>query len=520
MKGFGTQIRPRGTAPASASWTDPLRALTSTLTTALALAIVTACGEGDVSPRVTGAPETPESLLSGLQAGKTALDPAFCALVDMVCKLKRFGDSEACLNLKRRCSLVSKDGGALPADGGIVADGNADPDQRLPDASPTEPDGQAPPRTSCAGGLQEAGATCDGGNTSPGDLPAPPLADAEPAAQNDVNGIYVSPKGSDSNTGSQSSPFKSIQKAASMVSAGRTVHVAPGSYGGGFSLSKSGSASARIRFISDQRWGAKLKGGISIRGSYVDFVGFEIDGRGTSYTGGIYVTGSYSTVQNCHVHHVATTIPCTSNGGAAIEADDWNGGRFIDFIGNVVHDSGAGCKFIQGLYHSTSGKILNNLVYNIPAVAIHLWHDACRIDIANNTVFNSGLGILVGGGDFYERANYCAAGADYVNVVNNIVYDNEDGIAEQGKTGPNNRFLNNLCHGNRSYNWSIRSSRSGDINASPKFVNYVRTGAGDYHLQPGSPGIDKGTQQHAPKRDLDGKARPLGGGFDVGAYER
>lgn len=42
---------------------------------------------------------------------------------------------------------------------------------------------------------------------------------------------------------------------------------------------------------------------------------------------------------------------------------------------------------------------------------------------------------------------------------------------------------------------------------------------GDYHLLPGSPAIDNGTAKGAPPVDLDGRKRPLGPGYDIGAYE-
>ena len=55
---------------------------------------------------------------------------------------------------------------------------------------------------------------------------------------------------------------------------------------------------------------------------------------------------------------------------------------------------------------------------------------------------------------------------------------------------------------------------TGNINADPLFV-----GGGDYHLTAGSPCIDTGTSSGAPATDLEGSPRPLGAGYDMGAYE-
>ncbi len=63
----------------------------------------------------------------------------------------------------------------------------------------------------------------------------------------------------------------------------------------------------------------------------------------------------------------------------------------------------------------------------------------------------------------------------------------------------------------------------GNINADPRFVlpiSYTAapTTTGNYHLRAGSPAIDHGTNAGVTT-DLDGRKRPLGKGYDMGAYE-
>ncbi len=43
--------------------------------------------------------------------------------------------------------------------------------------------------------------------------------------------------------------------------------------------------------------------------------------------------------------------------------------------------------------------------------------------------------------------------------------------------------------------------------------------AGDYHLQAGSPAIDRGDPDGAPEADIEGSTRPCGASVDIGAYE-
>jgi parallel beta-helix repeat protein len=57
-------------------------------------------------------------------------------------------------------------------------------------------------------------------------------------------------------------------------------------------------------------------------------------------------------------------------------------------------------------------------------------------------------------------------------------------------------------------------SGQGNIDVNPLFV-----GNDDYHLAANSPCIDTGTSNGAPDTDIDGNSRPMGAGYDMGAYE-
>jgi hypothetical protein len=85
-----------------------------------------------------------------------------------------------------------------------------------------------------------------------------------------------------------------------------------------------------------------------------------------------------------------------------------------------------------------------------------------------------------------------------------------------------NQYKNNVLYGNGTAATLVNSSDivSGNITTNPLFVNYQANGSGDYHVQSTSPAIDKGLSASAPTTDLDGKVRPQGAAFDIGAYER
>ncbi|MEN3276075.1 MAG: hypothetical protein V7631_1865 [Massilia sp.] len=341
--------------------------------------------------------------------------------------------------------------------------------------------------------------------------------------------LYVAPGGSDANPGTQAEPFRTIKRAAQVVTPGTTVYVAPGQYTGGFRTTVSGTLEARIIFQSMERWGAKIVPPLDSsttsawdnRGSFVDIVGFEVDGThyqsGNKWLSGIYNGGSHNSIRRNHVHHVGVDVPCESGGGSGIGVDSYYKGKHAEVVGNNVHDIGpADCRYHHGIYVSTQARVRNNVVYRVSGAGIHLWHDAHRVDITGNTVSTSGSGIVVGGGDFY----YSKGPNDYTVVANNIVFDNKHGILEQGATGDNNRYEHNLVFQNAISDWRLSPGRQhvGTIAQEPAFVEYSRTGTPDFRLSARSPAIGKGAALD-PQQDFQGKPRTKATGYDIGAFQ-
>jgi hypothetical protein len=341
---------------------------------------------------------------------------------------------------------------------------------------------------------------------------------------------YVALTGSDANPGTADLPFRTIMRASRVALPGTTIHVAPGTYEGGFKTTMSGTEAQRIYYVSSLKWGARLvppmtsdtKAGWDNRGSYVDIVGFDIDGsawrNGVKWTHGIYNGGSYALIKNNRILHVAQDTPCTGAGAAGIGVDSYYRGVQSDVIGNTVHDIGPpGCRFVQGIHISTSGSAKNNIVHNIGGAAIQMWHDAHSVIVSNNTVAASTTGILVGGGDFYHTRGP----NDFTSVRNNIVFDNKVGISEQGATGPHNSYRNNLVFQNSEADWQLRNglTHSGTISQAPQFVRYARRGQCDFRLRENSPAIGNGIDEHAAPTDANDKPRSKADGIDIGAYQ-
>jgi pectate disaccharide-lyase len=339
--------------------------------------------------------------------------------------------------------------------------------------------------------------------------------------------FYVSPAGSDAADGSASAPWATIQHAAEAARPGTIVHVAPGTYIEQIKTTNSGTSGARITFLSDTKWGAKVLAPTSDsvwenRGDYVDIEGFEITGAERL---GILNLGSSVRIMGNHVHDILAN--CTGNGGAGINNGNYNAAD-DDVIGNLVHDIGSAlsvkCGTVQGIYHSNlRGHIVNNIVYRAWAYGIHLWHTPKNVVIANNLLFQNGeAGILIGAGD--APGGVVASGMVVVNnmIVNNpgSIWGNGQAIVESGLTGIDNRYISNLIWNNKQgivlQNGVVAV---GTIGADPRLLNYKADGSGDYHLSSSSPAIGAGTPTGAPPIDFDGRIRPADKRPDIGPYQ-
>jgi hypothetical protein len=217
--------------------------------------------------------------------------------------------SRACRKLERKCAHeppISPDSGTGP-----VADAAPEPDATPPRPDPDagsvpDPDAAADPDattdpcqpTTCADEGKNCGTisdgcgatlscgsctgsdTCGGGGLANvcGHLPA---LDTECSSAPNMR--YVDgddPAASDQNSGSEGSPWRTIQHAASVVAPGQVVCVKPGSYGERVRIDRSGTTTKRIVFRAYARRTATVDGGFEINAEDISLVGFRITRSG------------------------------------------------------------------------------------------------------------------------------------------------------------------------------------------------------------------------------------------------
>ena len=116
------------------------------------------------------------------------------------------------------------------------------------------------------------------------------------------NNYYVSPTGSDTNVGTSSQPWKTIQKCANTLSAGSTCVVLQGTYDERVTMTRSGSSGAPITF---QALGTVVMKGFTVRANYVSIKGFEITNTpdASDHGWGIFYQGAYGVIENNYVHY-------------------------------------------------------------------------------------------------------------------------------------------------------------------------------------------------------------------------
>jgi len=369
--------------------------------------------------------------------------------------------------------------------------------------------------------------------------------------------FYVSTSGSDSNSGSLASPFRTIRSGLSRLNSGDTLVIRGGTYSEGIPYFAIPSGLDDLRHTSVQ--GAP--------GERVILTGAGPNSDVIEITPRQYVTiDNLELVGGMDGGSGEATNACIRIG----EGGGWES-SYITIKRSILHHCGAGV-FTTGetgvnhdillqnltVYHNTSHNIYitgsrvtieNSDVWDAASHGIHIY-GRNGVNVSNNVVRNNRI---------HDNGSFgllLSSGSDNI-AYNNVIYHNGTKFISGGfrfyDGAVNNRFLNNTVVGNNGPGIWIQNgdgavvennisfgnsaqleyylvgpdeifdqgSRSTILNnltsANPGFVNAA---AGDFHLTSVSPAIDKGMPLGGlVDTDMDGTPRPQGPAYDLGAFE-
>jgi hypothetical protein len=341
--------------------------------------------------------------------------------------------------------------------------------------------------------------------------------------------FYVSTTGSDSNPGTISSPWRTIQHASDSVKAGDTVYVRGGVYNESVNISVSGSAIAGL--ITFQTYPGEqaivdgtglipstsgTQGLINIvNQSYISIQGFEIRNYQTSSASaapaGVWVSGSGSNIQllNNVIHNIVTTSEASGNafgiavyGTAAPAALD-----SVTISGNQVYGLRTGnSESVTVDGNVTNFLITNNVVHDNDNIGIDVIgfegvapdpaYDFARIGtVAGNTVYNISAINNPGEGNQYDANGIYVDGGSQVVVERNLIHNVDIGIEMASEhSGHVTSFViarNNLVYAANSIGITIggyASNVGGTDNCTivnnTLFQNDTKnTGSGEFQIQ-------------------------------------
>lgn len=254
-----------------------------------------------------------------------------------------------------------------------------------------------------------------------------------------ANTYYVSTTGSDSNVGSFSKPFKTLQKGANMMKAGDTVFVRAGTYASLMYLSTAASEYNRAVFtnypgerpILDGEYN-KPSGNIGktdpvtgnncdsyplimVEGSYITFSGFEIirsAGVGVSLAN--YENNSFchhNIVENLYIHDCRNNgIWCYNASNLIIQNNDIT---LTANFANYARWGGPDWPSTLQAYGCTKLKILKNKVHENWGEGIGVWNDD-DVLVDSNVVYDNSSG------------NIYLDNASNTTVSSNLIYNTGD----------------------------------------------------------------------------------------------
>ena len=312
---------------------------------------------------------------------------------------------------------------------------------------------------------------------------------------------FVSPSGNDAGPGSQTQPWRTIGKAASMVVAGDAIYIHGGVYIEKVDFSRSGTEIKPIRILAYQGETPIIDGNnqlpnsytglLSISGDWVQVSGLEV--RNSNYMG-VALLGKHDMADNIYAHHSQKSgIYISGDYGIVENSRIWQNSLQNEGGKNTTWASGliAGRDTTDGL---TEYAIMRkNVVWEN-------WGQGINTYEANQTIIEDNIS--------YDNFSTNIYISDATNVLcqRNLVYMTPESVVYG--TGPNVgimmgdekftppsaniKVINNIAYGNsRNFSW-WKGTQNGGMNnvliANNTFVNSY----GDFGVV-----ISEGSHQNA-----------------------
>ncbi len=265
------------------------------------------------------------------------------------------------------------------------------------------------------------------------------------------------------------------------------------------------------------------------------------------------VNGDRMRVQQCHIHDITATGLYAKGGasgvviercrvenidGAGILVGFDTSPEFFDTTvnpdyyenidGTVQNCVVMGTRYAGiGLYAAKNAKIINNTLVDVAreghaglyfGLTYQDWDPVAKRPPSLNPVIRNNIVVQSGSmNDTVVEIRYADElggmnGLSGMPLMSNNRYYVQGGTVSFVDNRPASLFSGNLTQ------WQAHiSGDTASTEGDPQFVN---TAGEDYHLSFTSPCVDGGASSDAPINDYDGVSRPLGQGYDIGAYER
>jgi len=212
--------------------------------------------------------------------------------------------------------------------------------------------------------------------------------------------------------------------------------------------------------------------------------------------------------------------------GAAVKDVEIHDNKIYNYGAANVYAQNGGIQVGVG----STGKVYNNFIKKGTGIAIFV-QGLGDIFVHNNVIVNSGTyAILMSLKPTPLTTDIVPKGfLGPVRIMNNTIVNPtlNDAVVKESVVGPaGNVLYNNLIVGGQSTWLKLRGDtdwKTGNNVYIPSLANakFVNTSIDDYRLLAGSPAINVGKDVATlgVTTDFDNKIRPLGGAWDVGAFE-